>query len=104
MKQLKRATDVARLRGKNVNELVSRAVAQAAADAEQEDLAHGIASVVSDAPIAIAAPVVTEAPVAAEAAADVAAPVEAAAPVEVAAEATPTETPAAAETPVVEGA
>jgi len=104
LKQLKRATDVARLRGKNVNELVSRAVAQAAADAEQEDLAHGIASVVSDAPIAIAAPVVAEAPVAAEAAADVAAPVEAAAPVEVAAEATPTETPAAAETPVVEGA
>ena len=104
LKQLKRATDVARLRGKNVNELVSRAVAQAAADAEQEDLAHGIASVVSDAPIAIAAPVVAEAPVAAEAAADVAAPVEAAALVEVAAEATPTETPAAAETPVVEGA
>jgi len=104
LKQLKRATDVARLRGKNVNELVSRAVAQAAADAEQEDLAHGIASVVSDAPIAIAAPVVAEAPVAAEAAADVAAPVEAAAPVEVAAAATPTETPAAAETPVVEGA
>ena len=104
LKQLKRATDVARLRGKNVNELVSRAVAQAAADAEQEDLAHGIASVVSDAPIAIAAPVVAEAPVAAEAAADVAAPVEAAAPVEVAAEATPTETPAAAETPAVEGA
>ena len=104
LKQLKRATDVARLRGKNVNELVSRAVAQAAADAEQEDLAHGIASVVSDAPIAIAAPVVAEAPVAAEAAADVVAPVEAAAPVEVAAAATPTETPAAAETPVVEGA
>ena len=104
LKQLKRATDVARLRGKNVNELVSRAVAQAAADAEQEDLAHGIASVVSDAPIAIAAPVVAEAPVAAEAAVDVAAPVEAAAPVEVAAAATPTETPAAAETPVVEGA
>ena len=104
LKQLKRATDVARLRGKNVNELVSRAVAQAAADAEQEDLAHGIASVVSDAPIAIAAPVVAEAPAAAEAAADVAAPVEAAPPVEVAAAATPTETPAAAETPVVEGA
>ena len=104
LKQLKRATDVARLRGKNVNELVSRAVAQAAADAEQEDLAHGIASVVSDAPIAIAAPVVAEAPAVAEAAADVAAPVEAAAPVEVAAAATPTETPAAAETPVVEGA
>ena len=110
LKQLKRATDVARLRGKNVNELVSRAVAQAAADAEQEDAAHGIASVVSDAPIAVAAPVVAEAPVAAEAAAEVvvpvevAAPVEAAAPVEVAAEATPTETPAAAETPAVEGA
>jgi small subunit ribosomal protein S5 len=104
LKQLKRATDVARLRGKNVNELVSRAVAQAAADAEQEDLAHGIASVVSDAPIAIAAPVVVEAPVAAEVTAEVVAPVEVAASAEVAAEATPTETPAAAETPVVEGA
>jgi len=110
LKQLKRATDVARLRGKNVNELVSRAVAQAAADAEQEDLSHGIASVVSDAPIAIAAPVAAEAPAAAEtpieaaAPVDAAAPVENIAPVEVAAEATPTETPAAAETPAVEGA
>ncbi len=54
LKQLKRATDVARLRGKNVNELVSRAVAQQAADAEQEDLAHGIASVVSDEPTVVA--------------------------------------------------
>ncbi len=106
LKQLKRATDVARLRGKNVNELVSRAVAQAAADAEQEDAAHGIASVVSDAPIAVTAPVAAEAPVVAEAVVpvEVVAPVEAAAPVEVVAEATPTETPAAAETPAVEGA
>ena len=56
LKQLKRATDVARLRNKNVNELVSRAVAQQAADAEQEDAAQGIASVVSDEPVTVAAP------------------------------------------------
>ncbi len=78
LKQLKRATDVARLRGKNVNELVSRAVAQAAADAEQEDLSHGIASVVSDAPMTVTAPVEAAAPPV-EAAAP---PVEAAAPTE----------------------
>jgi len=58
LKQLKRATDVARLRGLNVNDLVSRAVANASRAAEQEDSAQGIASVVSD------EPVVTEASVA----------------------------------------
>ncbi len=72
LKQLKRATDVARLRGKNVNELVSRAVAQQAADAEQEDLAHGIASVVSDEPVKSETPAaVVAAPVEAVDAADV---------------------------------
>ena len=80
LKQLKRATDVARLRGKNVNELVSRAVAQQAADAEQQDAAQGIGSVVSDEPVAVAAPVaeasIVEAPVAV--AETAAAPVDAA--------------------------
>ena len=51
LKKLKRATDVARLRGLNVNDLVSKAVADAAREAEQEDSAHGIASVVVDAPV-----------------------------------------------------
>lgn len=53
LKQLKRATDVARLRGLNVNDLVSKAVADAAREAEQEDSAAGIASVVSDEPAII---------------------------------------------------
>ena len=53
LKQLKRATDVARLRGLNVNDLVSKAVADAAREAEQEDSAAGIASVVSDEPAVI---------------------------------------------------
>ncbi len=53
LKQLKRATDVARLRGLNVNDLVSKAVADAAREAEQEDSAAGIASVVTDEPAVI---------------------------------------------------
>ena len=48
LRRLKRASDVARLRGKDVSELVSRSVAQATMAAEQEDAAHGIASVVAD--------------------------------------------------------
>ncbi len=68
LKQLKRATDVARLRGLNVNDLVSKATADAARDAEQVDSAAGIASVVSDEPVAAPAP-------------ELAAPVEATAPI-----------------------
>jgi small subunit ribosomal protein S5 len=66
LKKLKRATDVARLRGKDVSELVPKAVAQAAVKAEAEDIAHGIAvvseGVVETAPVAAAA--VESAPVA----------------------------------------
>lgn len=66
LKQLKRATDVARLRGLNVNDLVSKAVADAAREAEQEDSAAGIASVVSDEPAVISTTEGTEAPAAAQ--------------------------------------
>ena len=48
LRRLKRASDVARLRGKDVNSLVSRSVAAATLAAEQEDAAHGIATVVAD--------------------------------------------------------
>lgn len=48
LKQLKRASDVARLRGKNVNDLVSKAVVEATMAAEQEDAVAGIASVVAE--------------------------------------------------------
>jgi hypothetical protein len=48
LRRLKRASDVARLRGKNVGDLVSRSVAEATLAAEQEDAAHGIAAVVAD--------------------------------------------------------
>ena len=69
LKQLKRATDVARLRGLNVNDLVSKAVADAAREAEQEDSAAGIASVVSDEPAVISTTDGTETPTMAPAAA-----------------------------------
>jgi small subunit ribosomal protein S5 len=87
LKQLKRATDVARLRGLNVNDLVSKAVADAAREAEQVDSAAGIASVVSDEPAIIQT-------IEAVPAAEVNAPVtEVTAPVvEAVAEAVPTET------------
>ena len=74
LKQLKRATDVARLRGLNVNDLVSKAVADASREAEQVDSAAGIASVVSDEPVAApeaAAPIEPTAPISAPAAAAV---------------------------------
>ena len=48
LRRLKRASDVARLRGVDVNTLVSRSVAAATLAAEQEDAAHGIATVVGD--------------------------------------------------------
>ena len=48
LRRLKRASDVARLRGKDVNTLVSRSVAAATLAAEQEDAAHGIGTVVGD--------------------------------------------------------
>ncbi|BDI31327.1 hypothetical protein CCAX7_33780 [Capsulimonas corticalis] len=69
LKKLKRASDVARLRGKDIGELVPRSVVALTAAAEEADAAAGIASVVSDdvneAPVEAAAPVVEEAPVAA---------------------------------------
>jgi len=53
LRRLKRASEVARLRGKNVNELVSKSVAQATLLADQEDaLAEGI--VLTDEPVVIA--------------------------------------------------
>lgn len=48
LRHLKRASDVARLRGKDIRELVPRAVADATLVAEEEDAAAGIAPVVSD--------------------------------------------------------
>jgi len=54
LRQLKRASDVARLRGKNVNDLVPKAVALATMNAEQEDAAQGIASVVEDQSVELA--------------------------------------------------
>jgi small subunit ribosomal protein S5 len=96
LRMLKRASDVARLRGKNVSDLVSKSVAQATLDAEQEDAAHGIASVVAEQTVETPQ---TIAPVAAETPAPVA--VEAPAPVEVAA-VTPAE-PTATTEPSTEG-
>ena len=103
LKQLKRATDVARLRGLNVNDLVSKAVADASREAEQEDSAQGIASVVSDEPTVIQSSAVetpaaevptTEAPTAEapamETSGAVAEPVEAAAVMQAEAAASPT--------------
>lgn len=48
LKQLKRASDVARLRGKNINDLVPRSVAEATATADQADAAQGIHSDASE--------------------------------------------------------
>jgi len=65
LRRLKRASDVARLRGKNVNDLVPRSVAEATITAEQEDAAHGIASVVAEMPVeapAVAQPTPVDAP------------------------------------------
>jgi small subunit ribosomal protein S5 len=75
LRQLKRASDVARLRGKDVNDLVSKSVAIATAEAEERDISlrHG-----EEAPTYIAegSPTVVEAIVEAPAAE----PAEAAAP------------------------
>lgn len=66
LRRLKRASDVARLRGKDLSELVSRSVVALTNAAEEADAAAGIASVVSDdvneAPVQAAAPVVEETP------------------------------------------
>lgn len=63
LRRLKRASDVARLRGKDMTDLVPKSVAAATAAAEQEDAAHGIASVVAeqtvDAPVETVAAEVT---------------------------------------------
>ncbi len=56
LRRLKRASDVARLRGKEVGDLVSRSVALATMAAEQEDAAHGIASVVADQTVPVEVP------------------------------------------------
>lgn len=94
LRLLKRASDVARLRGKNVNDLVPKSVAQATMEAEQEDAAHGIASVVEDQPTALPQSTAPETSVAESAAPE---------PVETAA-ATQTETTATAESTTEGGA
>src|SRR5580700_7966007 len=77
LKKLKRASDVARLRGKDISELVSKSVADATMSAESDDAAHGIAAVVPvEAPVAVAAVEAVVAPAAPVAAVE-AAPVEA---------------------------
>ena len=50
LRRLKRASDVARLRGKDIRDLVPKSVADATIAAEQEDAKAGIHSVVADAP------------------------------------------------------
>ena len=65
LKKLKRASDVARLRGKDIGDLVSKSVADATLSAESEDAAHGIAAVVPvEAIVAAPVAVVAAAPVA----------------------------------------
>ncbi len=66
LRRLKRASDVARLRGVDVNTLVSRSVAAATLAAEQEDAAHGIATVVADQTIQVRPTVEATAPVSEE--------------------------------------
>jgi small subunit ribosomal protein S5 len=80
LRKLKRASDVARLRGKNVNDLVPKSVAQATMDAENEDAAHGIASVVEDQPTAMPQTSVTSSADEPDVASTEAAPTEASAP------------------------
>lgn len=83
LKRLKRASDVARLRGKEIGDLVSKSVADATLTAESEDAAHGIAAVVpveavtASEPVAPADTVTETAPT--EAAAEPSAPAPAAA-------------------------
>ena len=48
LKRLKRATDVARLRGKDIREIAPKSVADAAINAEAEDAAHGVGPVVAE--------------------------------------------------------
>ena len=92
LRKLKRASDVARLRGKDIADLVPKSVVDATLAAESDDAAHGIAAVVPvEAPVAVAAVAAVEAPVAEPVAAVEAAPV-AEAPV---AEAPAAEAPAA---------
>jgi len=55
LRKLKRASDVARLRGKDISDLVSKSVVDATLSAESEDAAHGIAAVV---PVEAVAPAV----------------------------------------------
>jgi small subunit ribosomal protein S5 len=48
LKSLKRASDVARLRGKELSDLVPKWVVQATLEAEQQDASQGIANVVAE--------------------------------------------------------
>jgi small subunit ribosomal protein S5 len=70
LKRLKRASDVARLRGKEIGDLVPKSVVDATLTAESEDAAHGIAAVVPvetvAEPVAASAPEAEAAPVAEE--------------------------------------
>lgn len=63
LRKLKRASDVARLRGKDISDLVSKSVVDATLSAESEDAAHGIAAVV---PVEAVAPAAVEVVVEAE--------------------------------------
>ena len=103
LKKLKRASDVARLRGKEIGDLVPKSVVDATLTAESEDAAHGIAAVVPVEELA-AAPAAVEAPAAAPVEPVAAAAVEApAAPVVEAVAAPAVEAaPAAEPAPVAE--
>lgn len=63
LKSLKRASDVARLRGKELSDLVPKWVVQATLEAEQQDASHGIANVVAEQTVEVKSVPVEAAPV-----------------------------------------